>query len=210
MTTWVYYRCFRSVFVCIRVELSTHRREFSLSNVPEALPKVDVQVLGDAFKFRPSQLRVNGVLPWGKERAGCHPWWMEEGRQNEEGVKGVRDTRESETRKEMRVEFREKSKCMIEEVVKMAKKSGLQRQRLQLRTMGMRTERNSRREGRNDGKFELLVHLKGGKVKGWRKRRKAGQKRSGTVLKHGKHQRTVTVENNQTRQGEFAFMLSQL
>lgn len=39
---------------------------------------MDVQVLGDPFKFCPSQLRVDGVLPRGKERAGCYTWWREE------------------------------------------------------------------------------------------------------------------------------------
>lgn len=44
----------------------THRQDFSLCDVPEALPEMDVQVLGDAFKFCPSQLGVDGILPRGE------------------------------------------------------------------------------------------------------------------------------------------------
>lgn len=55
----------------------THWQDFSLRDVPEALPEMDVQVLGDTFKFCPSQLGVDGILPGGEERAGCHTWERE-------------------------------------------------------------------------------------------------------------------------------------
>lgn len=57
---------------------STHWQNFGLCDAPKHLPEMDVQVLSKSFKFCPSQLWVNGVLPWGKERAGCYTWGREE------------------------------------------------------------------------------------------------------------------------------------
>lgn len=59
----------------MRVRLaSTHRQDFCLGDVPEALPEMDVQVLGNAFKLCTPQLRVDGVLPRGEDGAGCDTW----------------------------------------------------------------------------------------------------------------------------------------
>ena len=68
------YEAIWNKFVCVENLVYTHWQDFSLCDVPECLPEMDIQVLGDTFKFCTPQLWVDGVLSWGKERACCHTW----------------------------------------------------------------------------------------------------------------------------------------
>lgn len=55
-----------------------HRQQLGLGQVPEALPKMHVQVLRQALELIPPQFGIDGKLPAGEEGPGSHPWGGEQ------------------------------------------------------------------------------------------------------------------------------------
>lgn len=71
---WKHERGHQLMWVSGRIFDPAYSYKARLCEVPEGLPELHVQILGNAFKLRTPQLWIHDVFPWCEEGEGCHTW----------------------------------------------------------------------------------------------------------------------------------------